>query len=1280
MKKYTPLIILLLAVFTVSAAAQSGPEFRRSAVHNGNLVRSVFGNWGVIGQPATGGPRGAWLHPNNGYIGDVSPMIGAEIVLIDTVNNDTTVFHSVEISPVSRPTTRREESPAGIPWGFEPVKGYFNENQQSIALSTNMNSWPPFWPDKLFDPEDSGWPGKWNGYFGKDVFNADQESYFVMDDNGDEEFNVPQYNEWNVTFKPDKNDPTRNGLGLEIKVRGLQWSQFLAQDVIFWLYEITNKSTTNYHKVVFGMLVGTYVGVTGSDDGPQEYDDDYSFFDVERDITYTGDYTGNNNRNPNWVGPVGMVGYAFLESPGNPFDGIDNDGDADVNPMFPSVAPLFTLEDFEPRLINAGDRVVLIDENYERTVVTVPDTTITYMTLGTRVTIEPGVTELVEGEVQTFQGRTFINENAFDGSDNDLDGLVDENFYLHYRQIRLDQRGNILIDKLAPVRYKDYITGMGVNDLMIDELRNDGIDNDGDWNPDFDDVGADGKANTGDFGEGDLRPTPGEPNIDGTDVDESDQIGLTSFEYFTPAREISMGDDEELWQRLRPGFFEVPNSIINNRPQNGEDGDFIYGSGYFPLLAGQTERFSLALVYGEGGGRQVVLDDLLKNRETVQQIYNSDYRFPQAPEKPTLTTVPGDGKVTLYWDRIAEESIDPVLKTKDFEGYKIYKATDPDFNDARTVTNADGIIEGYVSIAQFDKKDGITGYFEPGSDLFQNSRGFTYNLGNDTGLRHSFIDTDVENGRRYYYALVAYDTGDAAKDIFPSENTKFISILPTGEVVTDINTSVAIPNAEVAGFVAPEGSQQIDGETFGTGAVYFNVADKVAVRDHNYVVEFMDTSNDGIDNNGNWDVTLHDIGADGDASVIDADGTQNNGLPDVGEPMIDAKDDEEYLVPITTSYSIRDETGSSSVFIAKDTLSVNLNAEHLLEGTVTVKTLSGQEVSPDLYEVDYINGRIKGKTEGGLGLGTYVAEYKYYPVWRSKNILNSPFADETLDSEFFDGIEMIFDNNWNIDIIDEETGWNTEWGYSFSMAPLFTQIGDDIISGFERPCDYEIQFFDDIVDTTSAIFGSLAIPVNFKIFNVTDDKYIDFLMVEIDRNNKLSTKDEIIFLEENAAGEKVFTYDVYFFATNDTTVDFGAGDALYISIAKPFRHEDSFEFTPPIAEVSESAAKTGLDSVRVVPNPYVVATTHEPPLPPGITSGRGERKIDFIHVPVDSKIHIFTSRGEHVITLHHSGSIFDGTVSWNLKTKENLDIAYGVYFYVLQSPVGKKSGKIAIIK
>jgi hypothetical protein len=148
----------------------------------------------------------------------------------------------------------------------------------------------------------------------------------------------------------------------------------------------------------------------------------------------------------------------------------------------------------------------------------------------------------------------------------------------------------------------------------------------------------------------------------------------------------------------------------------------------------------------------------------------------------------------------------------------------------------------------------------------------------------------------------------------------------------------------------------------------------------------------------------------------------------------------------------------------------------------------------------------------------------------------------------------------------------------------------------------------------------------------------------------------------------------------DTVYNLAENDRLVIRTTKPFRQGDVFEFTTELPSVETEAAVASLERVRVVPNPYVTAAEFEPPLNPGITSGRGERKIDFIHLPAGASIRIFTSRGDHVVTLVHEGNIEDGTVSWNMKTKENLDIAYGVYFYVVESPVGNKTGKIAIIK
>jgi len=46
-----------------------------------------------------------------------------------------------------------------------------------------------------------------------------------------------------------------------------------------------------------------------------------------------------------------------------------------------------------------------------------------------------------------------------------------------------------------------------------------------------------------------------------------------------------------------------------------------------------------------------------------------------------------------------------------------------------------------------------------------------------------------------------------------------------------------------------------------------------------------------------------------------------------------------------------------------------------------------------------------------------------------------------------------------------------------------------------------------------------------------------------------------------------------------------------------------------------------------------------------------------------------------------SQSSTNGSVDWDLTTNDNLEVAYGVYFYLVDAPgVGQKYGKLAIIK
>jgi len=98
----------------------------------------------------------------------------------------------------------------------------------------------------------------------------------------------------------------------------------------------------------------------------------------------------------------------------------------------------------------------------------------------------------------------------------------------------------------------------------------------------------------------------------------------------------------------------------------------------------------------------------------------------------------------------------------------------------------------------------------------------------------------------------------------------------------------------------------------------------------------------------------------------------------------------------------------------------------------------------------------------------------------------------------------------------------------------------------------------------------------------------------------------------------------------------------------------------------------------VVPNPYVGSASFEPER--FASSGRGERRIEFRDIPRSATIRIFNIRGELVQSLRHDGSI-DAMVAWNLRTKDNLDVAPGLYvFHVEGGEGGSSVGKFAILK
>ena len=184
------------------------------------------------------------------------------------------------------------------------------------------------------------------------------------------------------------------------------------------------------------------------------------------------------------------------------------------------------------------------------------------------------------------------------------------------------------------------------------------------------------------------------PNFGYTDLDESDQIGLTSFKSSQWATDLRIAYDEDVWNATKPGSFS---EITQN-----EDIVFIFSSGYISLKPGETKEYRWHFLFGED------LDDLLTTAETVQNIYNKNYRFFRPPSLPKVTAIPDDKKVTLFWDSNSERSIDPITGN-DFEGYAIYRNAPPRFCRCSKVTDGKGskfLYEPLKDLKGFDAQMG----------------------------------------------------------------------------------------------------------------------------------------------------------------------------------------------------------------------------------------------------------------------------------------------------------------------------------------------------------------------------------------------------------------------------------------------------------------------------------------------------------------------------------------------------------------------------------------------
>lgn len=110
--------------------------------------------------------------------------------------------------------------------------------------------------------------------------------------------------------------------------------------------------------------------------------------------------------------------------------------------------------------------------------------------------------------------------------------------------------------------------------------------------------------------------------------------------------------------------------------------------------------------------------------------------------------------------------------------------------------------------------------------------------------------------------------------------------------------------------------------------------------------------------------------------------------------------------------------------------------------------------------------------------------------------------------------------------------------------------------------------------------------------------------------------------------------------------------------------------------IEKKKISENLNKIKVVPNPYIVSSLFEPEF--GELRREPLRQLQFINLPNQCTIYIFTLDGDLIKTIKHDSNF--GTATWDLRTDGGREISTGIYLYVVKTDEGEYLNRFAVIK
>jgi hypothetical protein len=594
--------------------------------------------------------------------------------------------------------------------------------------------------------------------------------------------------------------------------------------------------------------------------------------------------------------------------------------------------------------------------------------------------------------------------------------------------------------------------------------------------------------------------------------------------------------------------FDDPATI----PASGIDLLAYLSSGPYTLGRSDTLVFITAIVAGE------TLEELLNSASTAESTVEANFQLPKPPIRPNLSGVAGNMVATLYWDDIAEYSLDEFTGNYDFEGYRLYRSTDKGVN--------------WKKLADYD---------------LINSKG------ENTGLQYSYDDTTIINGFEYWYSITSYDRGDTLIESLEC---------PLGTNTDAINLVSLIPRSDAIGRT-PVAVAEIQYIGTGESNYVLNIEpiDDQSLAGNEYRTSFSFISKKEVGNlKTNVSITITD-------STI----TQpyKYGIKFTSNTNFD-------VLNLTTNEIIRD--GYAYPFGGRDV------------------TIIGQ----------------------GINYGLRIS------------MVDDPNATEDERPQGGDLIVIDFsitvNRNNELNVIENR-------GFIIGQTQA---TSDGIIFSLVPP---------EIIQSVSRIGGTDNVEMTFEVIDETlvkDTLYI----ISID-NSGTEGDDGFVVISvtgTSITADTLFTFGTFEFDGIQGRIEFpsndppSAGNKFSLETVKPEQPDirDKYYFRIEGAKVSNTEITQEMNKIRVVPNPYIVSSLWEPEF--GELRREPLRQIQFINLPPECTIYIFTVDADLIKTIYHSST--NGTETWDLRAEGGREIAAGVYIYLVKTQDTEYLERFAVIK